>query len=138
MRKYILFLLIFITINVKLSAQLTVISPDTVIVTNYSPEAEQDSIYVFYGPGQGGWDLKMKATGRDINNLSSTFTWSELKVDIDGFWDTLQIDQNETVSEFTTTNSGVYKLQVTNSQTDTIYYFALFGNMRKLFIVPIA
>ncbi|NLK15854.1 MAG: hypothetical protein GX311_05595 [Bacteroidales bacterium] len=138
MRKYILFLLIFITINVKLSAQLTVISPDTVIVTNYSPEAEQDSIYVFYGPGQGGWDLKMKATGRDINNLSSTFTWSELKVDVDGFWDTLQIDQNETVSEFTTTNSGVYKLQVTNSQTDTIYYFALFAdNMRaKLFYRP--
>ena len=50
MRKYILFLLIFITINVKLSAQLTVISPDTVIVTNYSPEAEQDSIMYFTDP----------------------------------------------------------------------------------------
>jgi hypothetical protein len=138
LRKILVFTLFVLTFATNLFSQLTVVSPDTVIVTNYTGDFPQDSMYVFYGPGQNGWPLEMKAKGKDVDTLPSTFTWARLDANVDGYWEVLKTETNVDSSEFSTQQSSVYKLHVANSQNDTTYYFVLFAdNMRaELFYRP--
>lgn len=138
MQKYITLIITYFVCAASVTAQLNIINPDTVITTNYGNSELQDSIYVFYGPGAGGWDLEMKATACEANNLQSTFKWSAFNYDAEGYWTTLKIDSVTTVSDFSTTQSGIYQMQMTNSLIDTTYFFLLFAdNMRaRLFNRP--
>ncbi len=131
LRKILVLTLLVLSISTNLFSQLTVISPDTVVVTNYAGDFPQDSMYVFYGPGQNGWPLEMKAKGMDVDTLPSTFTWARLDASIDGYWEVLKTETNVDSSEFSTAQSAVYSLRVENNQNDTTCYFVLVSDDMK-------
>lgn len=121
--------LILILLNIsRISAQYLIVNADTTVITSYE-NAQQDTIYIFYGPGRNGWPLEMKATGKFSG--SADFTWYRYN----------PLDTAYTILEKTDTNvdssiliknlSGGYKLHIINPQIDTSLYFWMFSNDLK-------